>query len=361
LRGEFKMKRASWLVVMVVSLLGGFNHTVSQVYAQYYDCSVTCSAIGPETGEVGKPIQFGVTAIPYYCNGQPTYAWTFGNGVTSTLVNPSITYQATGSFTWNVSVLVDGQSASAGGVIIITPRSVASVSAASYEGSALASESIAAAFGANLATSTQVAGTLPLPTEIGGTRVRVKDSAGVDRWAPLFFVSPAQINYQVPPGTATGTATVTVMIGNDAIGEGTVQISATAPGIFTANSSGIGVPAAQVLRVKPGGAQIYESAIDFDAGQGKFVPRPIDLGPADDIVFLVLFGTGIRYANGLSAVIVSIGGTSGGVQYAGPQGVYVGEDQVNVVLPRSLAGRGELDLTTTVNGKTANTVRVKIK
>lgn len=355
------MKRASWLVAFLVSLFGGFNHTMSRVYAQYYDCSVTCSAIGPETGEVGKPILFGVTAIPYYCNGQPTYAWTFGNSVTSTLVNPTVTYQTTGSFTWNVTVSVDGQSASAGGVITITPRSVASVSAASYDGSGLASESIAAAFGANLATATQVAGTLPLPTEIGGTRVRVKDSAGVDRWAPLFFVSPGQINYQIPPGTAIGVATVTVMIGSDAVGEGAVQINATSPGLFTANSSGIGAPAAQVLRVKPGGIQIFESLIDFDAGQNKFVPRPIDLGPADDIVFLVLFGTGIRYANGLSAVSVSFGGTPGDVQYAGPQGVYVGQDQINVVLPRSLAGRGELDLTMTVSGKSANTVQVKVK
>jgi len=49
------------------------------------------------------------------------------------------------------------------------------------------------------------------------------------------------------------------------------------------------------------------------------------------------------------------------VSYAGAQGSLVGLDQVNVKLPRALNGRGEVDLVLTVDGKTANTVRVRIK
>ncbi len=89
-------------------------------------------------------------------------------------------------------------------------RAVASVSAASFSGATLASESIVAAFGTGLAITTQTAATVPLPTSLAGTTISVKDSAGTERLAPLFFVSPGQINYQMPPGTMTGAATVTM-------------------------------------------------------------------------------------------------------------------------------------------------------
>ncbi|MGH9800448.1 MAG: hypothetical protein ACRD82_08805 [Blastocatellia bacterium] len=49
------------------------------------------------------------------------------------------------------------------------------------------------------------------------------------------------------------------------------------------------------------------------------------------------------------------------VQYAGPQGGFVGLDQANILLPKSLAGRGEVDVVLIVNGKTANTLRLNIK
>src|SRR5262245_55749066 len=56
----------------------------------------------------------------------------------------------------------------------------------------LASEAIAAGFGAVLATMTSSATTLPLPTSLAGTTVEVKDIGGIERLAPLFFVSPTQ-------------------------------------------------------------------------------------------------------------------------------------------------------------------------
>lgn len=45
----------------------------------------------------------------------------------------------------------------------------------------------------------------------------------------------------------------------------------------------------------------------------------------------------------------------------GPQGSYAGLDQVNVVLPRSLAGRGEVDVLLTVDGRAANPAKINIK
>src|SRR5207244_1657062 len=66
----------------------------------------------------------------------------------------------------------------------------ASVSAASFGRSPLAAEEIIASFGTDLAEATQIATTIPLPTELARTTVKVIDSAGAERFAPLFYVSP---------------------------------------------------------------------------------------------------------------------------------------------------------------------------
>jgi uncharacterized protein (TIGR03437 family) len=183
----------------------------------------------------------------------------------------------------------------------------------------------------------------------------------VERLSPLFFVSPTQVNYQIPPGTATGIATVTIISGNDIVAAGTVQITTVAPGLFTADATGRGLAAAQVLRIKADNSQQYEPVTRFDAAQNKFVAVPIDFGPSTDQVFLVLYATGLRYRSALAAVTARIGGVDAQVSYAGTQGSFVGLDQANLRLPRSLAGRGEVDVVLTVDGQTANTVRVNIK
>ncbi|MEK7830404.1 MAG: hypothetical protein AAB401_04915, partial [Acidobacteriota bacterium] len=77
---------------------------------------------------------------------------------------------------------------------IVLATKAAIVSAASYAGERLAPEEIVSAFGIGLATATQVATTLPLPTTLAGTTVKVRDSANVERQAPLFFVAPTQVN-----------------------------------------------------------------------------------------------------------------------------------------------------------------------
>jgi uncharacterized protein (TIGR03437 family) len=49
------------------------------------------------------------------------------------------------------------------------------------------------------------------------------------------------------------------------------------------------------------------------------------------------------------------------VEYAGAQAAYVGLDQINVRLPKSLVGRGEVNIELIVAGRTANPVRLQIK
>jgi uncharacterized protein (TIGR03437 family) len=238
---------------------------------------------------------------------------------------------------------------------------LANTSAASFApNSALASQSIAAGFGAGLAQTTASATASPLPTQLGGAEVRVRDAAGAERSAGLFFVSPGQINYLMPPGTANGAATVTVLRNGAAAAQGSVTIDTIAPGLFSANADGIGVPAAVILRVR-GGVSTFEPVAQRNPQTQRFVPAPIDLGPQTDQVFLVVFGSGFRNNTTLSAATATIGGAGASVLFAGAQGALAGLDQANILLPRSLAGRGPVDVVFSVAGKSANTMQINIR
>jgi uncharacterized protein (TIGR03437 family) len=237
---------------------------------------------------------------------------------------------------------------------------VTTVSAADFRDQELAQESIVAAFGLNLATRVEIANSTPLPTTLAGTTVKIKDSAGTERNAPLFFVAPSQINYQIPPGTVVGAATVTVTTGDSTLSVGTINVSRVVPGLFTANASGRGVPAAQLLRIR-NGLQTFESVSRAD-----FSAIPIDLGPETDLVYLLLFGVGARNRTSAQNISVDLGETVKTLNpaifedaFAAPG--FVGLDQVNVLLPRSLAGKGNINVTVTVDGKPSNTVLLNIK
>lgn len=239
-------------------------------------------------------------------------------------------------------------------------RAVTSVSAASYSRTALAAEGIAAAFGTGLATATQSASSVPLPTTLAGTTVKVRDSNGAERDAPLFFVSPNQVNYQIPAGTAAGPVAVIITSSDGTVSTGTETITAVAPSLFSANSSGTGVAAAYAVRVR-NGVQTILPVNRFDSGSGQVVAEELDLGPEGDTVVLVLFGSGMRNRTALSATSVSMGGTAVQPDYAGSAPGFVGLDQCNVVIPRSLIGRGDINVTLTADGVTTNTVQIRIK
>lgn len=240
-------------------------------------------------------------------------------------------------------------------------RPVASVSAASYTGAALAGDSIAAAFGQELAPVALAANTNPLPTALGGVTILIKDALGVEQPAPLFFISPGQINYLIPTAAAPGVASVTVMKEGRAVSGGSTQIAPVAPGLFTANSNGRGVPAALVLYRKPDGAQRYAPVARYDETRQAFVAAPIEACAADEQVYLILFGTGIRHHSSLAAVSATVAGVNTPVIFAGAQGGLIGLDQINVQLPHGVCGRGEAEVTLTVDGQAANVVQILLK
>lgn len=241
------------------------------------------------------------------------------------------------------------------------PATVAAVNAASYGTGALAMESIVSLFGTNLATTTQVGSTVPLPTSLAGTTVSVRDNLGTTRQASLFFVSPSQINCVIPAGTANGTATLTVSSGDGKLSATAIQIATVAPGLFTSDGTGNGLAAGYVLRVKTNGTQVVEQIARWDSTQNKMVGVPIDLSSSTDQLYLVGFGTGFRSRSSVAAVTAAIGGVSSQVLYAGEQNGFVGVDQVNLLLPQSLAGRGEVNLTLTIDGQVANTVKLQFR
>ncbi|MEP7341593.1 MAG: choice-of-anchor Q domain-containing protein [Acidobacteriota bacterium] len=225
------------------------------------------------------------------------------------------------------------------------------VSAASFKGSPFAQESIVALFGENLTGGIAVASTVPLPTILDSTSIMVSDSTNTGRTAPLFFVSPGQINFQIPPGTAVGAATVSVVRNGNVIASTSVTIATVEPSLFTTNASGTGTPAAVLFRVRNG--VVTNEAVTSAA---------IDMGPDGDVLVLVLYGGGIRKRSSLAAVTMKIGGVNVGADFAGEAPGFIGLDQINTAaLPRSLAGKGVVNLELTVDGKPANVVTLNFK
>ncbi|NOT58713.1 MAG: hypothetical protein HOP19_00645 [Acidobacteria bacterium] len=239
-------------------------------------------------------------------------------------------------------------------------KALAAVSAASFRANEIAPESIVAAFGTDLATAARLNESWPLPLTLEGTSVQVRDAAGLESYAPLFFVAPGQVNFYLPSGLALGEARVTITSGDGAVSVGAINVAAVSPGLFAMNGNGEGVAAASVLRVR-GSAHYTEIMARYDLDMRQWVTLPIEFGTVVDRVFVALFGTGIRGRSSVTEVTATLGGEPVAVLYAGAQGTMFGVDQVNIEIPRAVAGRGDMDFVLTVNGKAANAVRISVK
>jgi uncharacterized protein (TIGR03437 family) len=248
------------------------------------------------------------------------------------------------------------------GIFRLTMASaLATVSAASFSPSAVAVESIVASFGQGLATAEARAETLPLPTVLAQTRITVRDSFGTERLAPLLYVSPGQANYLIPRGTAPGTVTITVTSGEGRVSQESLSVSSVAPALFAANSDGTGVAAGQVIVALAGGEQRTAEIATFDQAAMRYVPLPVDLGGEGDVAFLILYGSGFRNVSGLTGVIATIGGVPSTVAFAGAHREFAGLDQLNLIMSRTPAGRGLVDVVVITDAKPANTLQISVK
>ncbi len=216
----------------------------------------------------------------------------------------------------------------------------------------VAADSLASAYGQNLGFVARSAPSASLPNTLAGAQATVTDATGVARPAPLLYVSPSQVNFEVPDGTAPGLATVDI-----AGASGTVQVNAVAPGLYALG--GTNIAAATAARYPNGGGAPTLVAV-FDCSSGTCVVSPIALDN-QSTVYLSLYGTGLRNRSSLANVTCTVGGVSTPVQYAGAQPQYPGLDQVNVALPLTLRGAGTVNVEVNVDGQLSNPVEIAIQ
>ena len=254
-----------------------------------------------------------------------------------------------------ISVKLPGRDRGANGQVAHTftidgwASPLAMVSGASFVDSPAAPDSIISAFGEELTGPD------------GACEITVTDSRAVARVAESLFTSPRQVNFVIPEGTALGPAVVDIVCGGETVAAGDIVIEPLSPGLFSANGNGSGVAAAIAARLDNDGSPRAWPIFHCESEAGSCVAEPIDLGDGLHPTFLSLYGTGIRYREQLSDVVAQIGAEPAEILYAGPQGTYTGLDQVNLILPATLAGRGEVPVSLTVAGKTANVVTVNVQ
>ena len=215
-----------------------------------------------------------------------------------------------------IVVLVQTPPASGQGVYIYPTGVVNAGSLAPFTASWAPGE-LVSIFGTNLANTTQTDGTLP--TTLAGVQVMVNNTL-----APIYFVSPGQINAVIPLGITSLTASVQVI--NNGTPSNTVvnYMSLTAPGVFNS----ITLPAIQhsdytmVTPTSP--AQVGETLLIYLTGLGGVDPAS---------------------GNSTQTFTASIGGVAAAVVFSGTQSPVGGGYQLNVTVPAGVtAGNAYLDL-----------------
>ena len=129
--------------------------------------------------------------------------------------------------------------------------------------------------------------------------------------------------------------------------------------MFSANQTGKGVAAAQLVTNQTNGTQTIVDVFQCAGAAATCAPVSFDVSGGNSA--LVLYGTGIQNRASLSDVTVTIGSQTLPVTYAGAAPNYAGEDQVDVLLPASLAGSGTVNVSVTVSGIVSNVVTVDIR
>ena len=231
----------------------------------------------------------------------------------------------------------------------------------------VAVQSLASLFAPTSATLTTSAqpgpsdASISWPTRLGGISLEVRDSAGTTRLAPLLFVSPTQINFQVPAGTLTGEAVLSVVNDSGTTEAGSVQVDPVAPALFGVSRGGL-VPAATAMLVKPDGhvitIPVFTCSATEDEGNGCKL-SPIPLSTADGPIYISFFGTGFHGAHAEN-VFCYINGSPMPVLYAGPQGT-PGLDQINILLSPDIFPNMGYEVTIVIDGVASNTTLLDIQ
>jgi uncharacterized protein (TIGR03437 family) len=226
---------------------------------------------------------------------------------------------------------------------------------------------LATLFNEGLVPHTASAQFLPLPTVLANSAIVLEQPNKYLVYAPLLYVSPSQINFYLPEDVPK-IKLVSLSVPNAHFSDGFYRIGqfdvvSVAPNVFTANATGKGPAAAEIQRIRPGQPLVYESTFGTgidEQGKPAVIARPITIGTGAEKTYLVLYATGVRKRNANAAVTAQIGDVTVPVEYAGAQGQFVGLYQINILLPPSLRGKGLVNVTITMDGKTTNAVQINI-
>jgi adhesin/invasin len=224
------------------------------------------------------------------------------------------------------------------------------VNGASFSQTAVVSPgSIVSLFGSNLAPGTAAAASLPLPTTLAGVQVLVN---GIP--APLFYVSPAQINFQMPAGITDTVVQVVIVSGSVQSLPVTVPIVTEDPGIFTIRSDGTGQAAALNADNSANGA-------GHPAAPGSVVQIfATGLGAVDPPVLPGQAAGSNPVSVTLSKPVVMMNGVGAEVLFSGLAPGFVGLYQVNARVPQSVTGAA-VSLQITINGRQSNAASIAVQ
>ena len=243
--------------------------------------------------------------------------------------------------------------------VLTAPPVATFVNSATYQTVPLAAQQLATGFGSGFASQNIVASGTTLPNTLGDTSIVITDSKGNSSPAPLYYASPSQASFLIPSGLAAGAATVKVNRTSGTVLTGSLTIASSSPGLYSANANGAGVAAALAESITSSGTATPLSVFSCVSGVAlSCLSTPIDVATASGTVYLALYGTAFRGAGSLQAYIA---GQQFPVQFAGAQGQYQGLDQVNIALPKSLAGMGEVSVYLVADGRNSNMVNINIQ
>ena len=229
------------------------------------------------------------------------------------------------------------------------PTAAAAVNGASLAaGAPIAPGSIISIFGVNLASATASAASVPVSTALADARVTVAGLA-----VPLLYVSPGQINAQLPFETPPGNQPLVVSAGGVQAAAITTQVAATAPGIFLYNGNYAVAQHANFEIVGPSApAAGGETIVVYATGQGGALTVPVATGAAAPSAPTAQLSPAI-------SVRATIGSIDAPVAYAGLTAGLVGVLQVNLQVPSGMSA-GDYPLVLTISGVTSNSAMLSV-
>jgi uncharacterized protein (TIGR03437 family) len=213
---------------------------------------------------------------------------------------------------------------------------------------AVAPGSIISIFGQSLATVVQAGPVNPLSQTIAGTTVTINDSI-----LPLLFVSPQQINAQLPSSLASGNYTLEIHNTGQPDISGTLTVARNAPGLFssttnsTAYAMAMHADGSMVTTGSPavGGETISLLGTGFGPYQTAVIDGFFPPNPPPTVA---------------DSVVLSVGGikpTPTSTAAPGFTGVVLTQFQV----PSGLPSGTSVPVLVTINGTDSNTVMLPIQ